>query len=602
MASPLERARRTLLGAHDLRIDTEQLQPTCVAVASNGAFALVGCTDGSVRLAALGSARQAHKLSFLGQLVSRGLNNSLLVTISIADDCRHAFAGAQKGATEALAWDFSAAPVAGGAQEIVDATRQESRSDSKLRGFVACARAAPCDYRLLCGRGIKNAHVWRVHRPGLDAREPLEWALLYDLPTNAAGSLNFGGFLDGGRSVWAKSEGGVVRLWRADGTPDPPACSAPSEDLKQSKEAFAVVPADDGSASDATATPGTYVVVGGAYSLKVRDLAGVPRPELSLPPRPSAAFSRRSAPRTITSMAPATSGCAVAFADGAVAWYDAAAGTLLELDAALGAPPAVSCCALPLGGALVAVARWNVKEREGGVLLRVAPGGGAARAPTAADDAAAALWPRAALVAPEPRAKSPRGARPAPAPAKKPPVSSKKPPVAATKTPASKGPKPPTAGKRKLSAARVVDAAETPGAPSHAPAVTTQRRRLDTPGAADKPKRDSTVRFDLPDAPPSSDDDEADAPLEPFVPRTCVPTTYDGPEPGHALRVLSGVAFSLPPLRLREKPATAADHAAEQRRRLAALPPHAEIDELTEGRLKMEDDVRRLMAAALAAE
>ena len=143
MASPLERARRTLLGAHDLRIDTEQLQPTCVAVASNGAFALVGCTDGSVRLAALGSARAAHKLSFLGQLVSRGLNNSLLVTISIADDCRHAFAGAQKGATEALAWDFSAAPVAGGAHEIVDATRQESRSDSKLRGFVACARAAP---------------------------------------------------------------------------------------------------------------------------------------------------------------------------------------------------------------------------------------------------------------------------------------------------------------------------------------------------------------------------------------------------------------------------------------------------------------------------
>ena len=149
MASPLERARRTLLGAHDLRIDTEQLQPTCVAVASNGAFALVGCTDGSVRLAALGSARAAHQLAFLGQLVSRGLNNSLLVTISIADDCRHAFAGAQKGATEALAWDFSAAPVAGGAHEIVDATRQESRSDSKLRGFVACARAAPCDYRLL---------------------------------------------------------------------------------------------------------------------------------------------------------------------------------------------------------------------------------------------------------------------------------------------------------------------------------------------------------------------------------------------------------------------------------------------------------------------
>ena len=70
---------------------------------------MIGTTDGSVRLCALG-AKSPKTCALLGQLVSRGLNTSLLVTISVADDCRTVFAGAQKGATEVLAWTFGSVP------------------------------------------------------------------------------------------------------------------------------------------------------------------------------------------------------------------------------------------------------------------------------------------------------------------------------------------------------------------------------------------------------------------------------------------------------------------------------------------------------------
>ena len=133
---PVTAARARLASAHKRELSFDAIQPTSVAIAANGAFVLVGCTDGSVRLAAVGGKRSCET-RVLGQLVSRGLNNSLLVTISIADDCRTAFAGAQKGATEVLAWDFSGSCGLSTADEIVDATRQESSSDSKLRGFVA---------------------------------------------------------------------------------------------------------------------------------------------------------------------------------------------------------------------------------------------------------------------------------------------------------------------------------------------------------------------------------------------------------------------------------------------------------------------------------
>ena len=98
----LEGARRRLITAHGQRVSLE-LAPTSVAIARTGAFALVGCTDGSIRLCAMGSKLPPANL---GQLVSRGMNNTLLVTVAITEDCRTAFAGAQKGATEVLSVDL----------------------------------------------------------------------------------------------------------------------------------------------------------------------------------------------------------------------------------------------------------------------------------------------------------------------------------------------------------------------------------------------------------------------------------------------------------------------------------------------------------------
>ena len=253
-----EAARCRLLGApRSLDLGEGVCTPTSVAIARNGAFALVGCTDGSVRLAALGGARP-HETAVLGQLMSRGLNNTLLVTCSVADDCRAAFAGAQKGATEVLAWDLSASWARGTAERVVDGARRESNADSKLRGFVACARAADDDYRLLCGRGIKNAHVWRVVREG-SAGVPLRWSLIYDLPTNCAGSLVYGGFLAGAAAAWAKSEGGGVRLWRVDGAGEPV-----SEDVAQSKTVFDLLPTPGVAAHSAVLGARRHVAVGGA--------------------------------------------------------------------------------------------------------------------------------------------------------------------------------------------------------------------------------------------------------------------------------------------------------------------------------------------------
>ena len=45
----LEGARRRLITAHGQRVSLE-LAPTSVAIARTGAFALIGCTDGSIRL------------------------------------------------------------------------------------------------------------------------------------------------------------------------------------------------------------------------------------------------------------------------------------------------------------------------------------------------------------------------------------------------------------------------------------------------------------------------------------------------------------------------------------------------------------------------
>ena len=114
------RARAAMVRSDSLTLETGTLQPTSVAVAANGSFALVGCTDGSVRLASL-LHREPGALVVLGQLVSRGLNNSLLVTISIADDCGAAFGTGEHPTTRlCLGWLRDNAEVCVRDKHVVD--------------------------------------------------------------------------------------------------------------------------------------------------------------------------------------------------------------------------------------------------------------------------------------------------------------------------------------------------------------------------------------------------------------------------------------------------------------------------------------------------
>lgn len=60
--------------------------------------------------------------------------------------------------------------------------RTYAHSDVKLKGFgAAAAMRTGKEYRLFCGRGIKNIHIWSFKPEG-----PGEWSCLYDTNTNGS--------------------------------------------------------------------------------------------------------------------------------------------------------------------------------------------------------------------------------------------------------------------------------------------------------------------------------------------------------------------------------------------------------------------------------
>ncbi|CAH0364042.1 unnamed protein product [Pelagomonas calceolata] len=527
----LEGARRRLITAHGQRVSLE-LAPTSVAIARTGAFALIGCTDGSIRLCAMGSKLPPANL---GQLVSRGMNNTLLVTVAITEDCRTAFAGAQKGATEVLAWTFGAFPANASPLQIVSTTIQESQSEAKLRGFVSCSRKGADDYRLLCGRGIKSAHVWKVCRATPGAA--LDWSLLYELPTQSCGSLVTGGFLDAACAVWAKAEQGTIRLWRIDGD------DKPHEDLRHARTALGVVAVastEGGVCGAPSVCSRNIVTVGGATLIEVAAPDGSMRAPLAPPPKPGA--GRRCAPRTVASVGCGVGSAAVAFADGAVAWYDGDSHRLLEVDATSGAPAHVACVAVPLGGALVGACHWDVKNREGWVSFFVPEK--IERAATAEEVSASALWPAFVEAPPKPQKRksstkvTPRGAK---------------------------------------------QSMPSPGVP----VVTTQRKRP----REQNPQTPVEVAFDA-----SSDDESVEHPLNAAAP---LRVPYEAlPPPGHALRLVTASAR-----RANVQPPTWHYASRDERERatlerLRQLPPgNEDVVDATLGRLRLERQVAEALAA-----
>lgn len=311
------------------RCELPGVLPTSVAVAPNGTCALIACADGAVWLLSLEGAGQA---SMVGQLVARGLNNTLVVNVAIADDCRLGFASACKGATEMLAFDLSRGPAN---------VRSFSHVDAKLRGLLACVPDKGSSYVLACGRGIATCHVWRL------TVEPVtSWEILYDFSTGVA--IVHGGFV-GSRQVYTKGDGQLLKLWSLqDGA---------RTDVPHSRDAVALV---------------AGLVVGGQYALRV-SRAGTILEELQLPLRTT---RRRAAPNTVASVAFASGcdDCVVLCSDGAVASYDCARHELVEID---GIDGCVAAAVVPVraGGALAVLVVWDANSKRAHCVNRVLKSG-----------------------------------------------------------------------------------------------------------------------------------------------------------------------------------------------------------------------------------
>jgi hypothetical protein len=143
------------------------------------------------------------------------MHTNLLVTVKFSPDNRFGFAGVMKGSMEMLAVDVGQIPIwhesalVGGkpvpkiigrkTKGVVSIDQFGLRSiskaaplvctsshlDPKLRGFAAVTRlrTETEKYLLICGRGIKNVHVW-LFAPSSQADVPSKWSCLYDVATN----------------------------------------------------------------------------------------------------------------------------------------------------------------------------------------------------------------------------------------------------------------------------------------------------------------------------------------------------------------------------------------------------------------------------------
>jgi hypothetical protein len=70
-------------------------------------------------------------------------------------------------------------------------------------------------YRLVCGRGIKNIHIWLFFP---DAVGGPVWTCLYDVASNG-NTIESVGFRHGGNEVLSKSAGMCLRIWKLSNAP-----------------------------------------------------------------------------------------------------------------------------------------------------------------------------------------------------------------------------------------------------------------------------------------------------------------------------------------------------------------------------------------------
>ena len=194
-----------------------------------------------------------------GQIRAKGMHTNLIATVKFSQDCRYGFAGVIKGSMEMLAVDVGQVQVwhdaalqssdsfasarhkrnsiadMNGLRHKTNAAklvRTYSHLDPKLRGFGAVSCLTPESdgkYVLVCGKGIKNVHIWTFTAPKMSTAHPFEassdpvWTCLYDVATNGVTIESLGfreklyqdehGEVTSRLEMMSKSSGMGIRTW-----------------------------------------------------------------------------------------------------------------------------------------------------------------------------------------------------------------------------------------------------------------------------------------------------------------------------------------------------------------------------------------------------
>ena len=269
----------------------EIVDVTSMDITPHGCYVLVGCGNGSVFLFDLTQPIQEPCL--VGQIVAKGLHTNLLMTVKISEDCRFCFAGVSKGSSELLAIDLGRLPGWPNGSTSSTVRRRHDfvynlvschrNSDPKLRGFGDAVRlrgsassastSSSAVYRLACGRGIKNVHIWQFVCPSSSGGDAPKWTCIYDVASNG-NTIETVVFRNGGTELLSKSAGVCLRVWDLHSFDKDPSSRPSFEDIQNT--------ADVRSLQDGFAFGGTYKFA----IVKLAAPKAANRDELEVPERP----------------------------------------------------------------------------------------------------------------------------------------------------------------------------------------------------------------------------------------------------------------------------------------------------------------------------
>lgn len=276
-----------------------------VAVAPNGKFLVVGFYNGMVYVYPLTKDSLVFRRGvLLDQILPRGMYTQIMVRVAIPEDGKFIFAGVYRGSTDIRAFEVDSItlpspsdtpqPTALVTEDSDDGMDEEegasvfglptakvishTYSDAKLKGFAAAkslyrADTKTTEYRLLCGIGIKNVHMWRFYQKTTATGSEWSWECIFDKQTNGI-SLEFITFhrTIPGQFI-SKSEHQNVRIWHLE------------EEYNQADNSVTVQKKshkDIKQTTDMVAVYGDYAY-GGSESLAVVDLHNSSRMDLDLP-------------------------------------------------------------------------------------------------------------------------------------------------------------------------------------------------------------------------------------------------------------------------------------------------------------------------------